>query len=237
MLDHLPPQLHLVIATRADPPLPLARLRARGGWSRCGPSDLRFTADEAATYLNGSMGLALSDADVATLDERTEGWVAALQLAALSLQGRDDPSAFIASSPATTASSSTTWPTRCSPDRALRYATSCSRRRSSSGSPARSATPSPGVRTAGPRWSRSSEPTSSSSRSTTGGSGGATTTCSPTCCGPTCTTSGPDADRRAAPTGQRLVRGSMATSRRRSATRWPAVTYVAPRTSWSSRCR
>ena len=96
LLEHQPPQLHLVLATRVDPPLPLAQLRARGQLVEVRAADLRFTADEAAAYLNGSMGLGLSADDVAALEGRTEGWIAALQLAALSLQGRDDASAFIA---------------------------------------------------------------------------------------------------------------------------------------------
>ena len=96
LLDHLPPQLHLVIASRADPPLPLARLRARGELVEIRAADLRFTPDEAAAYLNEVMGLALTAADVAALEGRTEGWIAALQLAALSMQGRDDVAGFIA---------------------------------------------------------------------------------------------------------------------------------------------
>ncbi len=90
LLEHLPPQLHLVIASRADPPLPLARLRARGELVEIRAADLRFTPDEAAAYLNEVMGLALTAQDVAALEGRTEGWIAALQLAALSMQGRDD---------------------------------------------------------------------------------------------------------------------------------------------------
>ena len=96
LLEHLPPQIHLVISTRADPPLPLARLRARGELVELRAADLRFTVEEAAAYLNGVTGLDLSAADVAALEERTEGWIAALQLAALSLQGRVDVAGFIA---------------------------------------------------------------------------------------------------------------------------------------------
>jgi len=96
LLDHLPPQLHLVIASRADPALPLARLRARGELVEVRAADLRFTPDEAAAYLNEVMGLVLTARDVAALEERTEGWIAALQLAALSMQGRDDIAGFIA---------------------------------------------------------------------------------------------------------------------------------------------
>ncbi len=97
LLEHLPPRLHLVITTRADPPLPLARLRARGELVEIRAVDLRFTSDEADTYLNGMMGLDLAARDVAALEGRTEGWIAALQLAALSIQGRDDIAGFIAS--------------------------------------------------------------------------------------------------------------------------------------------
>lgn len=87
LVDHLPPQLHLVIATREDPQLPLARLRARGQLTELRVADLRFTADEAAGFLTNVMGLSLSRADIEALESRTEGWVAGLQLAALALQG------------------------------------------------------------------------------------------------------------------------------------------------------
>ncbi|MEO6704119.1 MAG: LuxR C-terminal-related transcriptional regulator [Jatrophihabitantaceae bacterium] len=96
LLEHLPSQLHLVIASRADPALPVSRLRARGELVELRAAELRFTAEEAASYLNGVMGLALTAQDVQALEGRTEGWIAALQLAALSLQGRDDVAAFIA---------------------------------------------------------------------------------------------------------------------------------------------
>jgi LuxR family maltose regulon positive regulatory protein len=95
LLDHLPTQVHVVISTRADPNLTLGRLRARRELVEIRSADLRFTSDEASTYLNEAMGLGLSVADVAMLGERTEGWIAALQLAVLSLEGRDDASAFI----------------------------------------------------------------------------------------------------------------------------------------------
>jgi LuxR family maltose regulon positive regulatory protein len=96
LVDHLPPQMRLVISTRADPGLPLARLRARGELVEVRAADLRFTLAEAATYLNDVTGLGLTAEDIAALEERTEGWVAALQLAALSLQGRHDAAGFIA---------------------------------------------------------------------------------------------------------------------------------------------
>ena len=96
LLDHLPAGLHVVIASRADPALPLARLRARGELAEIRAAELRFTPDEAAAYLNEMMGLRLTARDVAALEGRTEGWIAALQLAALSMQGRDDVAGFIA---------------------------------------------------------------------------------------------------------------------------------------------
>ncbi len=96
LLQHLPTQLHLVIATRADPALPLAGLRARGELVEIRAADLRFNPDEATAYFNAALGLALTDGDVATLERRTEGWIAALQLAGLSMQGREDVAGFIA---------------------------------------------------------------------------------------------------------------------------------------------
>ena len=96
LLEHLPPQIRVVIATRADPPLALASLRVDGELLEVRASDLRFTSDEAAEYLNGAMDLTLAVADIDILESRTEGWIAALQLAALSMQGRADPAAFIA---------------------------------------------------------------------------------------------------------------------------------------------
>ncbi len=97
LLEHRPPQLHLVLGTRADPALPLSRLRARGDLVEVRAADLRFTTEEADSYLNMVHDLGLTTADVAALESRTEGWAAALQLAALSLRDRDDPPAFIAS--------------------------------------------------------------------------------------------------------------------------------------------
>jgi LuxR family maltose regulon positive regulatory protein len=97
LVDHLPPQVSLVIASRADPPFPLARLRARGELLEIRAADLQFTPDEALAYLNEVMHLDLTSQDVALLESRTEGWIAALQLAALSMQGRDDAAGFIAS--------------------------------------------------------------------------------------------------------------------------------------------
>jgi len=95
LLENLPPQMHLVIATRADPPLPIPRLRGRGQLTELYQSDLRFTLEEAATFLNEVMGLQLSGEDVAALERRTEGWIAGLQMAAVSMQRRDDVAGFI----------------------------------------------------------------------------------------------------------------------------------------------
>ncbi|MCX6048519.1 MAG: hypothetical protein NT075_25730 [Chloroflexi bacterium] len=95
LVDHLPGPLHLVLTTRADPPWRLARLRARHQLSELRTADLRFRPDEAADFLNRVMRLPLSAADVAALERRTEGWIAGLQMAALSLQGSADRGAFI----------------------------------------------------------------------------------------------------------------------------------------------
>jgi LuxR family maltose regulon positive regulatory protein len=94
-IEHLPRQVHVVISTRADPGLPLARLRVRGDLVEIRSTDLRFTSEEATAYLNDVMQLGLSAADAATLEQKTEGWIAALQLAVLSLEGRGDASTFI----------------------------------------------------------------------------------------------------------------------------------------------
>ena len=95
LLDHLPPWMHLVLATREDPPLPLAQLRGRDDLLELRASDLRFTQEEAATFLIKVMGLPISTEASALLQARTEGWITGLQLAAFSLQGRDDPETFI----------------------------------------------------------------------------------------------------------------------------------------------
>jgi LuxR family transcriptional regulator, maltose regulon positive regulatory protein len=95
-LDHLPAEVHVVLSTRLDPPLPLARMRARGELAELRVSELHFTHEETAELLNGSMGLDLAAEDVARLAERTEGWAAGLVLAGLSLRGRPDSRGFIA---------------------------------------------------------------------------------------------------------------------------------------------
>ena len=97
LLKNLPPQMHLVIVTREDPDLPLAGLRARGQLTELRAADLRFTASEAAEFLNQVMSLNLSAANIAALETRTEGWIAGLQLAAISMQGHHDVASFIQS--------------------------------------------------------------------------------------------------------------------------------------------
>ncbi len=95
LIDHLPPFLHIILVTRADPPLPISRLRARGQLAELRVADLRFTADEASAFLNQSMSLNLTASDVEALETRTEGWIVGLQLAALSMQGNTDKHGFI----------------------------------------------------------------------------------------------------------------------------------------------
>jgi ATP/maltotriose-dependent transcriptional regulator MalT len=95
LLDHLPPTLHLVIASREDPPLPLPRLRAGNQLTEVRAADLGFSVEEAAAFLGDGMGLRLEKAQVAALVERTEGWAAGLQLAGLALRDRPDPAAFV----------------------------------------------------------------------------------------------------------------------------------------------
>ncbi len=97
LLKHMPPQMHLVIATREDPQLPLAHLRARGQLTELRAADLRFTSTEAAEFLNHVMGRSLSANDIAALETRTEGWIAGLHLAAISMRGYDDAASFIQS--------------------------------------------------------------------------------------------------------------------------------------------
>ncbi len=95
LLDHPPPKMHLVMLTRADPPLQLAKLRARGDLVELRSGDLRFTTEEATNFLNVVMGLKLSAENVSALDQRTEGWIVGLQMAALSMQGKMDATEFI----------------------------------------------------------------------------------------------------------------------------------------------
>ena len=97
LIDNQPRQMHLIITTREDPHLPLARLRAHGQLTELRAADLRFSPDEAAAFLNHAMGFDLSSEDITALETRTEGWIAGLQLAAISMQGQPDVRRFIAS--------------------------------------------------------------------------------------------------------------------------------------------
>ncbi|MBE2270364.1 MAG: hypothetical protein IAE80_19165, partial [Anaerolinea sp.] len=95
LLDYLPLNLHVILTTRSDPPFPLARLRARRQMTEIRAADLRFSLDETDQFLNQGMGLKLVHDDIAAIEQRTEGWIAGVQLAALSLRGRNDVKAFI----------------------------------------------------------------------------------------------------------------------------------------------
>ena len=95
LLEHQSPHLFMAITSRSEPPLPLSRLRVRRSLNEIREADLRFSRDEAAVFLNQLMGLKLSNDDISTLEQRTEGWIAGLQLAAISLQGLEDASGFI----------------------------------------------------------------------------------------------------------------------------------------------
>ena len=95
LLKHQPPRMHLAIATREDPPLPLARLRAQGQLNELRTDDLRFTLVETTAFFNQVMGLSITPEDITALEARTEGWIAGLQMAAISLQGREDTADFI----------------------------------------------------------------------------------------------------------------------------------------------
>jgi len=97
LIENLPPQLHLVITTREDPPIPVSRLRARGQLNELRAFDLRFTLEETAVFLNKVMGLNLTVEDITALEIRTEGWITGLQMAAISMQGRKDVDGFIKS--------------------------------------------------------------------------------------------------------------------------------------------
>jgi LuxR family maltose regulon positive regulatory protein len=97
LIEHVPSQLHVVISTRADPPLPIVRMRGRGQLTELRGDDLRFTFGEARIFLNSQMGLDLTEADLKALDTRIEGWIAGLQLAAISMRGQMDRHEFIVS--------------------------------------------------------------------------------------------------------------------------------------------
>jgi LuxR family transcriptional regulator, maltose regulon positive regulatory protein len=161
LLEHLPSSLRLVLASRADPPLPLARLRARGQLTELRAADLRFTPTEATAVLRAAVGPDVPEVALAALGERTEGWVAGLQLAALSLRGQLDIDAFVQ-----TFSGSHRYVLDYLTEEVLErqppsYASSCWRPRSWTGSVGRWQTRSPAAATARRSWSRWSGPTCS----------------------------------------------------------------------------
>jgi LuxR family maltose regulon positive regulatory protein len=161
LLERGPPQLRLVLATRADPPLPLARLRAHGQLAELRERDLRFTPQETAALLGEAMGLDLPAASVAALAARTEGWAAGLQLAALSLREVPDQAGFVA-----TFSGSNRYVLDYLTERywaasQRRSSSSCWRPRCWSGCRVTCATRSPAAPTASNCWSGSSGPTCS----------------------------------------------------------------------------
>ena len=215
LLEHQPPGLQLALTSRSDPPLALARLRARGQLTELRAGELRFTPPEAAALLQqvaaapggAQPGAPLPDAVAAALAARTEGWAAGLQLAGLSLRGRTTSTASSPRSPAATVTSWTTWPRRCWSTRASRCARSCWRPRCWSGSAARCVTPSPAGLAARRCWNRPNGPGSSWCPWTRCAAGGATTTCSPTCCVPACSRKSPTGGATAPERGC-LVRGA-----------------------------
>ena len=181
LLEHLPPGLHPVLASRADPPLALARLRARGQLAELRAAELRFTADEAAAMLREVAGADLPDAAVAALAARAEGWAAGCSWPACHCADRKMWPGSWRRSRAATGTCWTIWPRRCSSGKASRCAPSCWRPRCWNGCPARCATRSPAVPEARHCWSRWSGPDCSWCRWMRCAAGGATTTCSPTC--------------------------------------------------------
>ena len=209
------------MTTRADPPLPLSRLRARGELLEVRAADLRFTAEEAEAFLNQVMGLRLEPALVAALEARTEGWAAGLQLAALSARGRTPAPATAAEasrrssrrSPAATGSSWTTWSRRSwtrQPDDVRAFLLDTSVLDQLTGAAVRRADrPRRRAADAGDPRARA---TCSSSRSTTSGGGTATTTCSPTRCAP--------GSWPSTPTGSRALHRA-ASAGTPSTARWP----------------
>ena len=159
LLGHLPPQLHVVITSRSDPPLPLARLRARGQLVELRAADLRFTPEEASALLREVWGLDLAAEGIAALDARTEGWAVGLQLAALSLRERPDPHAFLGALAGTHRYVLDYLSEEVLERQPDRMRASCSRPRSWNDSAARSATRSLGAPTARSCWRHWSAPT------------------------------------------------------------------------------
>ena len=231
LLEHRPPGLRLVLASRSDPPLPLARRRARGQLAEVRAADLRFTTEEAAALLQqvaDAPDMALPDAAVAALAARTEGWAAGLQLAALSLRGQADVTGFVA---AFTGShryvldflAEEVLERQSDQVRAFLLETSVLERLSGplcDASPAR-----PAARRC---WSRWSGPGCSWCRWMRCAAGGVTTTCSPICSAPACKTNSPAGWRRCTATPPRGPRNT-GWPMTRYGTRWPPGRRPGPR--------
>ena len=223
LLEHLPPGLHVVLASRADPPLPLARLRARGQLAELRAADLRFTAEEAAALLLEAAGPGLPEAAVAALEARTEGWAAGLQLAALSLRGQPDAAGFVA-----TFTGSHRYVLdylaeevlERQPEQLREFLLETSVLERLTGG---CAMRSPAGPTARRCWRPSRLPGCSWCRWTRCAAGGATTSCSPTCSAPACSSNNQTGSRRCTetrPPGQK----NMVWPTTPCATRWPPAT-------------
>ena len=232
LLEHLPPGLRLVLASRSDPPLPLPRLRAGGQLAELRAADLRFTAEEAAALLREATGADLPGAAVAALAARTEGWAAGLQLAALSLRGQADPAGFVAAF-----SGSHRYVLDYlaeevldrQPEQVRTFLLETSVLERLSGGCVMRSPAGPVARRC---WSRWSGRTCSWCRWMRCAAGGATTTCSPTCSAPACSSNSPAGSRRCTatrPPGQR----SMGWPTTPCATRWPPGRRPG-RPGWSS---
>src|SRR6266550_3241759 len=236
LLENLPPGLRVVVSSRADPPLPLARLRARGQLAELRVADLRFTPEEAAALLGEAAGPGLPGTAVAALVARTEGWAAGLQLAGLSLRGHADAAGLRRRSAAATASCWTTWPMRSLTASPGRCARSCWRLRCWSVCRRSCVMRSPAGPTARQCCRTSSGRACSWCRWTRCAAGGATTTCSPTCSAPGCWLSSPAGRRRCTgprPPGARSMTWPMT----RCGTHWRPGTPLGRRGWWSGTSR
>jgi hypothetical protein len=216
-LDHLPARVHLLLATRVDPPLPLARMRAKGELAELRAAEFQFTDEEAAALLNGAMGLQLATEDVERLAERTEGWAPACTWPGSRSADERTPAPSSPPFTGTTATWPTTWPPTCSPASRRRSGGSCSGPRSCGACPARCATTC--WRPRGPPSSCGgwSVPTCSWCPWTTGGSGIATISCSASCCAWSSAVRTPSWSRRCIG-GPRPGTAAAGTSRRPSTT-------------------
>ncbi len=224
LVEHQPPHLHLIITTREDPNLPLARLRVRNQLTELRVADLRFTPIEAAEFLSQVMGLNLSLEDIAALEARTEGWIAGLQLAALSMQSRQDVGGFIqafAGDHRYVVDYLVEEVLKRQPEPIRNFLLRTAILDRLTGSPVR---PSPANRTARHAWQLCSGATSSSFRWMISVTGIAIIICLRMCCGCTCRRSNPIASRRCIDARVNGTR-AMVRPRMRSVTRWLAEDF------------